>query len=130
MMVVTQAASISDARKTSFPGNRRMRRPAEFKRVYASGRRIGNEFFTANLLANDVTWARLGMSIAARNVRRSVDRNRVRRLIRESFRMHQLQLPSVDIIIGARPAVVQADRAVLRESLDRIWIKVSASCAS
>ena len=127
MTVAIQAASISDALKISFPGSRRMRRPAEFKRVYASGRRFGNEFFTANLLANELTCARLGMSIAARNVKRSVDRNRVRRLIRESFRMQQL--PSVDIIIGARPGVVQADRDVLRAALDKIWRKVSTACA-
>ena len=107
-----------------------MRRPAEFKRVYATGQRFGNEFFTANVLANELTWARLGMSIAARNLRRAVDRNRVRRLIRESFRMHQQQLPSVDIIIGARSAVLQADRASLRAALEKIWHKVATSCAA
>ena len=107
-----------------------MRRPSEFKRVYAGGRRLGNEFFTANVLANELIWARLGMSIAARTLRRAVDRNRVRRLIRESFRMHQQQLPSVDIIIGARSAVLQADRARLRAALEEIWRKVAAPCAS
>ena len=112
------------------PPARRMRRPGEFKRVYSTGRRFGNEFFTANTQRNDLTWARLGMSIAARNLRRAVDRNRVRRLIRESFRMHQQELPALDIIIGARASTIKADRADLRASLDKLWQKIAASCVT
>jgi ribonuclease P protein component len=114
----------------SLPASRRMRSPAEFKRAYASGRRFADEFFTATAQANDLTWARLGMSIAARILRRAVDRNRVRRLIRESFRMHQQQLPSLDIIIGARAGALKADRAHLRASLDKLWRKIATSCAT
>jgi ribonuclease P protein component len=107
-----------------------MRRPAEFKRAYATGRRFANQFFTANAQANDLTWARLGMSIAARILRRAVDRNRVRRLIRESFRMHQQQLPCLDIVIGARGAAAQADAARLRAALESLWQKIATSCAT
>jgi ribonuclease P protein component len=107
-----------------------MRRPAQFKRTYATGKRFGNEFFTANAQPNDLTWPRLGMSIAARILRRAVDRNRVRRLIRESFRMHQQELPDLDIVIGARAAAAQADRARLRAALESLWLKIATSCAT
>ena len=122
------AATLPNALK--LPPERRMRRPAQFKRVYSSGRRFGNEFFTVNTQRNDLTWARLGMSIAARNLRRAVDRNRVRRLIRESFRMHQQELPALDIIIGARASTIKADRANLRAALDKLWQKIAASCVT
>jgi ribonuclease P protein component len=122
------AASQSNALK--LPPDRRMRRPGEFKLAYTAGKRFGNEFFTANIRGNELTWARLGMSIAARNLRRAVDRNRVRRLIRESFRMHQQDLPSLDIVIGARTAVISADRAILRASLAKLWHKIATSCAT
>jgi ribonuclease P protein component len=124
------AASRPDAPKLTLSASRRMRRQSEFKCAYASGRRYSNEFVTATTLRNDITWPRLGMSIAARILRRAVDRNRVRRLIRESFRMHQQQLPSLDIIIGARAGAVKADRAHLRASLDRLWRKIATSCAT
>jgi ribonuclease P protein component len=112
------------------PPERRMRRPAEFKRAYAAGKRLGNEFFTVNAQANGLGCARLGMSIAARILRRAVDRNRVRRLIRESFRVHQLGLPAIDIVIGARAGVLAADNAQLRGALEKLWLKVNTACVS
>ena len=124
------AASRPHESKLTLPAARRLRRPAEFKRAYATGRRFANEFFTANAQANDLTWPRLGMSIAARNLRRAVDRNRVRRLIRESFRMHQQELPALDIVIGARAAVISADGDRLRTALDRLWRKIANSCVT
>jgi len=112
------------------PPERRMRRPAEFKRVYAAGKRLGNEYFTVNTQANGLAGARLGMSIAARIVRRAVDRNRVRRLIRESFRVNQPGLPALDIVIGTRVGVLSADNARLRAALEKLWHKIASTCAT
>jgi ribonuclease P protein component len=111
------------------PPERRLRRPAQFKEVYETGRRLGNEFFTANLHASAAGCARLGMSIAARTLRRAVDRNRLRRLIRESFRAHQLALPPLDMVIGVRAAVRTADNARLRGALEQLWQKITSTCA-
>ena len=105
-----------------------MRRPAEFKQAYATGKRLGNEFFTASARANELGWARLGMSIAARTLRRSVDRNRLRRLIRESFRARQPPLPPLDIIIGVRAGAQKADNALLRSALEQLWQKIALTC--
>ena len=75
---------------TRFQRSQRLRRPAQFKAAYAQGRRFGNELFTASVRANEGSAsARLGLSIAARAVGNSVSRNRLRRQIRESFRLRQ-----------------------------------------
>jgi ribonuclease P protein component len=113
-----------------FPPQRRLRRPAEFKRAYAHGRRLGNEFFTVNAVPNGLASARLGMSVAARNLKAAVARNRIRRLIRESFRTHQAHLPALDLVIGVRAAVLEADNARIRERLAALWHKIAALCES
>ena len=58
------------------------------------------------------TIPRLGLSIAARIVGNSVRRNRIKRLVRESFRQHQHELPAVDIVVNARAGARDADNAV------------------
>ena len=51
----------------------------------------------------------------------AVRRNRLRRLIRESFRMHRMQMPAVDVLVTARaPAAAATNRAVF-ESLAQHW---------
>jgi ribonuclease P protein component len=108
----------------SFPRARRLCKPGDFKRVYAGGRRIGNEFFTINAEANALERARLGMSVAVRTMGGAVARNRVRRLIRESFRHHQALMPPLDIIVGVRAAARAAASTELRASLERLWQKL------
>jgi ribonuclease P protein component len=90
-------------RARTFPRAQRVRRQAEFRDVYAKGRRIGNEMFAANVLANGTDSARLGLSIAVRSAGNAVRRNRMRRLIRESFRLHRSALPALDIVVSGAP---------------------------
>jgi len=111
-----------------FPPERRLRRPAEFKRAYAQGRRLGNEFFTMSACPNGLTMARLGMSVAARNLKQAVARNRIRRLIRESFRQQLPSLPALDLVIGVRTAVLGAENARVRERLAQLWHKIAVPC--
>lgn len=68
--------------------------------------------------------ARLGMAVGARAVGNAVARNRLRRLIRESFRMHRPRLPAVDVFVTARAAARSAGNAELFASLQRIWQRI------
>jgi ribonuclease P protein component len=75
-------------------------------------------------------FARLGLSVGARAVGNAVSRNRIKRLVRESFRLHQQDLPSVDIVVNARHGARDGDNAGLRRSLERHWRAISKQCAS
>ncbi|MFT3906682.1 MAG: ribonuclease P protein component [Steroidobacteraceae bacterium] len=112
-----------------FRPDQRLRSGAQFSHVYQQGRRLGNELFSANVCANDLPQARLGLSVAVRAAGSAVLRNRWRRMIRDSFRLHQALLPGVDIVVGTRPLLRKADNAAIHASLQRLWNKIANECA-
>jgi ribonuclease P protein component len=72
---------------------------------------------------------RIGLSTAARIVGNAVRRNRIKRLVRESFRQHQHELPNVDIVVNARGGAREADNESIRRSLQRHWEAIGRKCA-
>jgi ribonuclease P protein component len=77
--------------------------------------------FLVQSVPNEAGEARLGMAVSVRASGNAVRRNRLRRLIRESFRMHRQEMPAVDVLVTARaPAAGAANREVF-ESLARHW---------
>lgn len=112
------------------PAARRLRRKSEFDTVHSRGKRIGDRFFGIAATPNDLNAPRLGMAVGLKVTRISVRRNRVRRLIRESFRLHQAELPAFDVVVSARAAARDAAGPELRASLEALWQKVSLWCAS
>jgi ribonuclease P protein component len=115
--------------RLTFPAHKRLRRKSEFDDAYARGRRFGNGFFAVTVSNNDKHGARLGMAVAVRLAGSAVERNRIRRIVRESFRLHQPALPAVDLVVSARPQARAAPGAALRASLAALWQEVSARCA-
>jgi ribonuclease P protein component len=119
----------ADRVRLTLPAARRLRRKWEFDQLYARGKRLGNSHFGMTVHPNALGLARLGLAVASKPFGGSVPRNRIRRLIRESFRLRQHELPCVDMVISARPPARQASPAELRASLDGLWDKVKVQCA-
>ncbi len=76
-------------------------------------------------MANHESHPRLGLAIATRTFGTAVARNRIKRIARESFRLNQHTLPSVDVTIAARDAARGARAADLRASLERHWLTIA-----
>jgi ribonuclease P protein component len=121
--------SQADRERLTFPAARRLRRKWEFDQLYARGKRLGNSHFGMTVHPNAQGKARLGLAVASKPFGGSVPRNRIRRLIRESFRLRQHELPGLDMVVSARPGARQASPAELRASLDGLWDKVKVQCA-
>lgn len=88
------------------------------------GRRDGDSLFGLQYAVNEVGHARLGMAVGTRIAGGAVERNRLRRLIRESFRLHRQELPAVDLCITARAAARHAGNREVVSSLERLWGRV------
>jgi ribonuclease P protein component len=86
-----------------FPAKMRLRLDRDFRRVYAGKQRVDLGFLTIYALPNALTHTRIGVSLP-RKVGTAVRRNRIKRLLREGFRLWQKQLPtSLDVVIVVRP---------------------------
>lgn len=105
-----------------------MHRPAEFREVKRRGKKFADAYFSLSVLANHETYPRLGLSIATRLFGCAVERNRIKRLTRESFRLNQYSLPPVDVTVSARESARQAKLSDLRSSLDKHWKSITQKC--
>lgn len=117
-------------RPLNFGVDLRLRSKLQFDAVYAGGRRLDDRFFALRVKANGLAHARVGLAVAVKTAGNAVKRNRLRRLIRESFRLAQHELPAVDIVVAAKFAAAGAPASSLRDSLATLWKRVASTCAS
>jgi len=96
--------------------------------VFAEPARSTDRFFTVLARPSGRSAARLGLTVSRRAAKRAVDRNKLKRLARESFR-HQTSLPPWDFVVLARAGADRALRGVLRASLDRHFEQLKAAAA-
>jgi len=95
----------------SLPKTHLLRKKSEYDNVYRHGKRVHGENFSLILLPNALEHNRLGISIHGQ-LKGAVKRNRIKRIIREFFRLNRLflqekspagqELPSMDIVITVR----------------------------
>ena len=111
--------------RMTLPARLRLRRKSDFDAAYARGRRLSDGFFTVIATANEIGAPRLGLAVAVRAAGGAVARNRLRRIIRESFRLHQHSLPACDLVVSVRPRAREVPARALHESLLALWRKLA-----
>ena len=104
-----------------FEPRRRLRTGVEFDAVFKGGTRLGGRLFVLVVAPNRLRHDRLGLAVS-RRVGGAVQRNRARRLVRESFRRLAARTgPGVDLVVVARPEIVGCGQAeVDRELRERV----------
>jgi ribonuclease P protein component len=114
--------------RQGFARPQRLLKGSEFETVYARRRRVADSCFAVNFAINELGLARLGLSVGVKAVGNAVARNRVKRVVRESFRQAASGLAGIDLVVGARNGARTAHNARLRESLDDLWKQVREQC--
>lgn len=107
-----------------FSRTSRLTSPREFRHVFAEPTRLSDSGFLVLFAPNNANTPRLGLAVSKRNVKRSVDRNKLKRLVRESFRVQSTGLPNVDIVVLVRPNAARIPSRDLLSALGRVWEQV------
>jgi ribonuclease P protein component len=118
-----------NSRPLRFGAELRLRSKLQFDAIYAAGRRIDDRFFGVRVKPNGLAHPRLGLAVAVKIAGNAVARNRLRRVIKESFRLAQHELPAADIVVAVKIAVREAPASALRASLATLWQRVATTCA-
>ena len=121
----------SETASRTFEKGRRLRRRAEFQRVFDGGQRIRGRFLTVIVAPSETSGgARLGL-VASRKLGDAVRRNLAKRLIREIFRLNPPQpgdtrgvdivvIPRVELFDAAYTTLVEDYRSALSRGLSRL----------
>jgi ribonuclease P protein component len=93
-----------------------LRKPGEFRRVYENGRRFEGRFMTVFIVPSETDFQRLGITASKKAVGNAVNRNRAKRLLRETFRLSKAELNEFD---GKFDWVLNARRSLLKVKLEK-----------
>lgn len=102
----------------------RLLTPGHFQSVFSNPTRFGSSHITILVTANKDNNNRLGLAIAKKRVKLAVQRNRIKRQVRESFRLNQHKLPAVDIVVMVKSGTDKLENKQINQQLEKIWRKI------
>ncbi|MBS3803653.1 MAG: ribonuclease P protein component [Oleiphilaceae bacterium] len=104
-----------------FPKSSRLLKPKDYSGVFNHVQtRVSHRHFLILATRNDLGHARVGLVFSKKTLRLSVQRNRIKRLVRESFR-HQTDLPDLDIVVLSRRGLSDLSNTQVTAILDDLW---------
>src|SRR5689334_25442896 len=101
-----------------------LRDSGQFQHVYKNGKRYDGVFITVFVIENDATNHRLGVTASKKALGKAVQRNRAKRLLRETFRWNEPSLSALpknhDRVLNAKPAALRKKLNATRQALEVI----------
>ncbi len=108
----------------TFNKTQRLVTKSDYGQVFSSGKKFVSDHFILLSRKNDLSHARLGLAISKKSVSKAHERNRLKRILRESFR--QMNLPAVDVVFLARNGVSNQTNSVIDLQLSKTWDKLTS----
>ncbi len=112
-------------KRYAFTRELRLLTPEHYKAVFQQAHRAGSPHLTilARNTAHDLP--RLGLAVPKKQIKHAVDRNRFKRIVRESFRSKQHELPYKDFVVIAKKSANELTNEELFLLLDKLWHRLS-----
>ena len=109
-----------------FGRQKRLLTPRQYKVVFdsPSGKLPGRNVLLL-VRENGLPHPRIGLVIGKKSVKLSVERNRIKRQLRETFRLHQMDLTGWDIVVIARKGLADLDNPELAKQFAKLWRRLS-----
>lgn len=114
---------------TGLPRRQRLRDATDFSRVFKTGRRSTDDYFTVVGCSNELGYPRLGLAISRKYGGTAVRRNLIKRRVREAFRHGQEDLGAIDVVVIARAGLKCCERSAMQASLRHHWQNIQRLCA-
>jgi ribonuclease P protein component len=110
------------------PKHQHLRSPGEFRRVYAHGKRYNGSLMTAFIHPNDLPYHRFGVTASRKAIGNAVERNRTKRLIRETFRQSGAKVETIEVkydwVFNAKRALLDVKVTAALDEFERILARV------
>lgn len=113
-----------------FPRELRLLTPAHFENVFSDATPAVSPQLTLLGKRNNFSHPRLGITVSKKRLRHAHERNRVKRLIRESFRLNQKKLPHIDVVVVAKSGLDKLTNQQIYALLDKLWVKLAKRCVN
>lgn len=107
-----------------FDKSRRLLNKRDYDHVFAQANKTVTTEFILLHRTNSLGYARIGLALSKKMIAKAYQRNRLKRLLRESFRTHNL--PAVDVIILARQGAAKVENNLINANLENAWDKLIA----
>lgn len=106
----------------SYPKQVRLLTAADYKAVFSNAEiRVSCRYFLILAIKNNWTRSRLGLVIAKKSVAKAVQRNRVKRIVREFFRKSSDQITNLDLVVLARKDIDTLQNSQISARLASLW---------
>ena len=114
----------------AFPPTARLSTLGHYRSVFnAPAFKVSSRAFVALAQVTEAEASRLGVIVAKKHIRRASHRNRIKRLVREHFRLTGFSVP-LDLVVLARVAADQMDNVHVREDLSVLWNKLERAAVA
>jgi ribonuclease P protein component len=107
----------------SFDKSRRLLNKSEYDLVFQQNNKLHTTGLIMLYRFHSQAHARIGFALSKKAIPKACQRNRIKRVLRESFRV--ANLPPVDVVFLAKKGVISLENQVLRARLHQLWLELS-----